>query len=118
MPRDDARALPEAGERGIRVLPGGDYGFPNNPIGKNAHDLSLFVEYLGYEPIETLVAATKLGGQLMDMGDELGLLAAGYLADVLVVEGDPTADVSVLEDADNLRIIMQGGRFHKQIVAR
>lgn len=104
---------PKLRERGIRVLPGGDYGFPNNPIGRNAHDLTLFVEYLGYEPIETLVAATKFGGQLMGMGDELGLLAEGYLADLLVVSGDPTSDVSLLEDADNLRVIMQGGRLHK-----
>ncbi len=108
---------PKLRERGIRVLPGGDYGFPNNPIGRNAHDLTLFVECLGYEPIETLVAATKFGGQLMGMGDELGLLAPGYLADLLVVRGDPTSDVSVLEDADNLRVIMQGGRLHKQLAA-
>ncbi|MFN3218408.1 MAG: amidohydrolase family protein [Acidimicrobiales bacterium] len=108
---------PKMRERGIRVLPGGDYGFPNNPIGRNAHDLTLFVEDLGYSPIETLVAATRLGGELMDMGDELGVLADGYLADVLVVTGDPTEDVSVLEDADNLRVIMQGGSLHKQPAA-
>jgi imidazolonepropionase-like amidohydrolase len=108
---------PELRERGIRVLPGGDYGFPNNPIGRNAHDLSLFVEYLGYDPIETLVAATRYGGELMGMGDELGLLRPGYLADLLVVSGDPTTDVTILEDTDNLRVIMQGGRFHKQLAA-
>jgi imidazolonepropionase-like amidohydrolase len=108
---------PELRARGVRVLPGGDYGFPNNPIGRNAHDLSLFVDVLGYTPTETLVAATKLGGELMGMGDELGVLAPGYLADLLVVSGDPTADVSVLEDADNIHWIIQGGRSHKQPVA-
>jgi imidazolonepropionase-like amidohydrolase len=105
---------PKMRERGIRILPGGDYGFPNNPIGLNAHDLSLFVDLLGFTPVETLVAATQYGGQLMGMGDELGLLKAGYLADVLVVKGDPTLDVSLLEDSANLLSIMQGGRFHKQ----
>ena len=39
---------PEIRRRGIRVLPGGDYGFPNNPIGRNARDLQLFVDLLGY----------------------------------------------------------------------
>jgi len=104
---------PEIRKRGIRALIGGDYGFPNNPTGRNARDLQLFVDYLGYSPVEALVAATQYGGQLMGMGDELGLLKAGYLADLLVVKGDPTADVTVLQDADNLTYIVQNGNFHK-----
>jgi imidazolonepropionase-like amidohydrolase len=104
---------PEIRKRGIRALIGGDYGFPNNPIGRNARDLQLFVDLLGYSPGEALVAATQYGGQLMDMGDELGLLKAGYLADVLVVKGDPTADVTLLQDAENLVYILQGGSFYK-----
>ena len=59
-----AAIYPEIRRRGIRALPGGDYGFPNNPIGRNARDLQLFVEVLGYSPLETLTAATRLGGQL------------------------------------------------------
>jgi imidazolonepropionase-like amidohydrolase len=109
-----AELYPELRKRAIKVLPGGDYGFPQNPIGRNAHDLTLFVDVFGYSPVEALTAATKFGGELMGMSEELGLLAAGYLADVLIVAGDPTDDVSILEDADNLRVIMQAGRFHKQ----
>ena len=45
---------PEMRRRGIRVLPGGDYGFPNNPIGRNARDLELFVDLFGYTPVEAL----------------------------------------------------------------
>lgn len=104
---------PEIRKRGIRALIGGDYGFPNNPIGRDARDLTLFVEQLGYSPSEALVAATQYGGQLMGMGAELGLLRAGYLADVLVVKGDPTADVSILEHPDNITHIVQAGSFHK-----
>lgn len=102
---------PEIRKRGIRALIGGDYGFPNNPIGRNARDLGLFVDYLGYSPIEALVAATQYGGELMDM--EVGLLQPGHLADVLVVKGDPTTDVSILEDAGNITHIMLNGGFHK-----
>ena len=105
---------PEIRRRGIRALPGGDYGFPNNPIGRNARDLQLFVDLLGYTPVEALTAATRLGGQLMGMGDELGLLAPGYLADLLVVRGNPAEDVTLLQDAANLEWIVQGGRAHKQ----
>jgi imidazolonepropionase-like amidohydrolase len=109
-----AAVYPEIRKRGIRALPGGDYGFPNNPIGRNARDLELFVDVLGYTPLETLRAATMYGGQVMGMGDELGLLAAGYLADILVVRGNPADDVRVLQDAAKIEWIMQGGRVHKQ----
>jgi imidazolonepropionase-like amidohydrolase len=109
-----AAVYPEIRKRGIRALPGGDYGFPNNPIGRNARDLQLFVEVLGYTALEALTAATKFGGQLMGMGDELGLLAPGYLADVLVVRGNPADDVTIFQDKANLIAIMQTGRFYKQ----
>jgi imidazolonepropionase-like amidohydrolase len=103
---------PELRRRGLRVLPGGDYGFPNNPIGRNARDLELFVRVFGYTPAEALRAATSYGGQVLDM--PVGLLTPGYLADILVVSGAPATDVSVLQDPGNLLAIMQGGRFHKR----
>ena len=102
---------PELRKRGLRVLPGGDYGFPNNPIGRNARDLELFVRLFGYSPAEALRAATHDGGQVMDL--PVGVLTPGYLADVLVVRGEPTEDVSVLQNADNLLAIMQNGAFCK-----
>lgn len=105
--------VPRLRERGIRLLPGGDYGFPFNPNGRNARDLALWVEHFGYTPAEVLHAATALGGQIMGMGDELGLLRQGYLADLLLVDGDPTADVSILQDKQRLLAIMKDGRFHK-----
>jgi imidazolonepropionase-like amidohydrolase len=108
------KLYPEMKKRGIRVLPGGDHGFPYNPIGRNARDLQLFVELFGYTPIEALVAATKLGGELMGRGELIGQLKPGYLADVLVVKGDPTRDVRILQDHANLLAIMKDGAFHKR----
>jgi imidazolonepropionase-like amidohydrolase len=105
--------VPELRRRGVKVLPGGDYGFPHNPIGKNARDLELFVTELGYTPSEALMAATKWGGELMGMGGELGLVREGFLADLLLVNGDPSADVRLLQDRDNLLMIMKDGAFHK-----
>lgn len=107
------RLVPELRKRGVRVLPGGDYGFPFNPNGRNARDLELFVRHLGYSPIDALVAATRLGGEIMGMGNELGQIAEGYLADVLLVKGDPTSNVALLQDRSNLLAIMKDGKFHK-----
>jgi imidazolonepropionase-like amidohydrolase len=99
--------------RGIRILPGGDYGFAWTPQGTNAKDLETFVEMLGFSPMEAIVSATKLGGQIMGMGDELGMIKPGYLADMLLVDGDPIANVRILQDKTRLLAIMKDGKFHK-----
>ncbi len=106
-----ARVYHEVRKRGIRALPGGDYGFAWTPIGANARDLEHFVNLFGYSPAEALIAATKWGGELMGMN--LGQIKEGYLADLLLVNGDPTQDVSILQDRDNLIAIMKDGSFHK-----
>jgi imidazolonepropionase-like amidohydrolase len=106
-----SRLIPELRRRGVRVLPGGDYGFPFNPNGRNARDLEHFVTLFGYTPGEALAAATGLGGELMQL--EVGQVREGFLADLLLVEGDPTRDVTLLQDKANLRLIMKGGALHK-----
>jgi len=109
-----AESMKELHRRGVKVLPGGDYGFAWNPIGTNARDLEHFVNYLNFTPMEAIVAATKYGGQIMMMGDELGLIKEGYLADLLIVDGDPVQDVSILQDSSRLLGIMKDGSFHKR----
>lgn len=99
-------------KRGVRVLTGGDYGFAWNPIGTNARDLQHFVNLLEYSPLEAITAATKLGGELF--GAEIGEVKEGCLADLLLVDGDPSKDVGILQDADRLSGIMKDGAFHKQ----
>jgi imidazolonepropionase-like amidohydrolase len=108
------KVMPEMVRRGIRVLPGGDYGFGANPQGRNARDIQHFVELFGLSPHQALMSATKLGGEIMGMEDELGLVKEGYLADLLLVDGDPTEDVSILQDKSRLTVIMKDGQFHKK----
>ena len=107
------KSMQELRRRGVRILPGGDYGFAWNPIGTNARDLEHFVKLIGFTPMEALVAATKLGGEIMMMGNELGQIKEGYLADILLVRGDPLTDVTILQDADSLLGVMKDGSFHK-----
>ena len=94
---------------------GGDYGFPLTPQGTNARDLQHFVDELGYSNLEALRAATSVGGALMRL--PVGRLAHGYLADVLMVRGDVSKDVSRLQSCANLLMIMKGGHMHKRPAA-
>ena len=108
--------LKELHKRGVRVLPGGDYGFAWTPHGTNARDLQHFVDLLDFTPMETIRSATVLGGEIFQRPDELGRVAPGYLADLLLVNGDPSSDITVLQDHDNLVGIMKDGKWHKDPV--
>ena len=78
------------------------------------HEEQTFVEMLGFSPMEAILAATKHGGEIMGMGNELGQIKEGYLADLLLVDGDPIANVRVLQEKDRLLAIMKDGKFHKK----
>lgn len=107
------RTYDQMRKRGIRVVIGGDYGFDITPQGANARDLEHFVKLFGYSTVEALACATRIGAELMDMGDELGQVREGYLADLLLVDGDPLVDVSILQRQERLVAIMQNGNFYK-----
>jgi imidazolonepropionase-like amidohydrolase len=100
--------------RGIRVLPGGDYGFAWTPHGTYARDLQHFVERLGFTPMEAILSATAQGGQIMLRPGELGKVQPSYLADLLLVDGNPLDDITILQDHDKLNYIMKDGRFHSE----
>jgi imidazolonepropionase-like amidohydrolase len=100
-------------KRGIRILPGGDYGFAWTPHGTNAKDLQTFVEVLGMSPMEALLSATAWGGPMMKMGKQIGYLREGCFADLLLIDGDPLADITVLQDKRRILGVMKDGAWHR-----
>ena len=105
---------------GIKVLPFGDYGFAWLPQGTEARDLEHFVNLFGFEPWEVLRAATAYGGEAWagKSGEKMGRVAPGYLADILLVDGNPLLDLSLLQDRSALLAIMKDGQFHKPFQGR
>jgi imidazolonepropionase-like amidohydrolase len=100
-------------KRGIRILPGGDYGFAWTPHGTNARDLEYFVKYVGMSTMEALLSATAWGGPMMKMGKQIGYIREGCLADILLVDGDPLMDITVLQDKKRILAVMKDGVFHR-----
>jgi len=98
-------------KRGVRVLPFGDYGFEWCKVGDDARDLELFVDLLGFSPAEVLTMATRYGGECF--GDAVGVVREGYLADLMIVDGDPTQRIGLLRDPDKILMVMKDGEFHK-----
>ena len=111
------RVFVELRKRGVRVLVGGDYGFPWTPHGTNARDLHHFVRFFGYSDAQALAAATSVGAAAMLMEDTAGRIARNFLADLVVVAGAPQDDVGLLQVPANIRLVMKDGRIHKNLFA-
>jgi imidazolonepropionase-like amidohydrolase len=103
---ESARVILRAGGR---LGMGGDYGFAWNPHGDYAKELTFFVKYVGFSALDTIKCATRTGAEILGREKEIGTLEADKLADVLVVDGDPVSDISILENRRRFLAVMQGG---------
>ena len=109
--------LPKANAAGVKLVVGDDYGAVGFPHGRYAHELEVYVRDAGIASLDVLRWATVHGAELMGRSHELGRVATGYLADLLVVAGDPSRDITVLQDRDNLVAILKGGHLFKDALA-
>jgi imidazolonepropionase-like amidohydrolase len=107
-------SLKKMHKRGIRVLPGGDYGFAFTPHCENARDLEYFVKYLGFTPMEAILSTTRVGAEIMMKGSELGQVRDGCLADLLLVDGDPLSNLAILREPRKVLAVMKDGVFYKK----
>lgn len=98
----------KAAEAGVKIAVGTD-ALNEEMHGNNASELELFVRH-GLTPMRAIVAATKTASEACRVDDRVGTLEAGKLADLLVVDGNPIEDISILEDKSRLLLIMKEGR--------
>jgi imidazolonepropionase-like amidohydrolase len=98
-----------AHKMGVKVASGSDAAMPYVRHGENAYELALLVE-AGLTPMDAIVAATKIGAEVLDMADEIGTIREGKLADLLVIDGDPAADITLLQDLTRIKKVIKGGR--------
>jgi len=106
--------LPEASAAGVKLMVGDDWGTIMTPHGDYIKELEVYVEDAGIAPLDVIRWATKNASECMRMGDQLGTIEAGKLADLIVVKGDPSRKISLLGDPANLLAIMKDGTFVKE----
>ena len=103
-------ALTKAREAGATFMTGTDSGFAITPYGEwHAREIEIFVKYLGFSAGEALRCATFHAAKFLRGGDKLGAIEPGRLADLIVVNGDPLADVSVLQKRGAIETVYLGG---------
>ncbi len=95
-------------KKGVRVAFGTDQSH-RLLVGENLVELRFMVEWLGMTPMQALVSATGQAAECIGRND-VGVLEAGRYADVLVVEGDPLANIRILEERARLKLVMKAGR--------
>ena len=104
-------AMVAAHEAGVRMVTGDDFGFPMMPHGDYVSEFEIYVKELGIPALDVIGWATRNGGKLVRPEGDLGSIEAGQLADLLVVEGDPSDDISCLRAAP-LAILTNGNFRH------
>jgi imidazolonepropionase-like amidohydrolase len=103
--------LAKAYKAGVPVLCGTESGFSVTPYGDwHYREMEVFVKHLGLTPLQAIQCATQSGALALRMKDKVGTIEAGRLADLLLIDGDPSKDVSVVGRRDKLRMVMLGGK--------
>jgi imidazolonepropionase-like amidohydrolase len=102
------KTFPKYIEMGVNVV-GGSFG---RIAGEDNLELQLMVEY-GMNPMQAIVAHTKKGAEVIRMSDRLGTLEVGKLADLVVVDGDPLADIKILQNRKKIQLVMKGGEIFR-----
>lgn len=112
-----ASMMPKLRAAGVRMLLGDDYGFAMMPHGDYASEMEVYVKH-GVPPIEILRWATANGADaLRERGRDLGRIEKGKLADLIVVAGDPTEDVSLFRNPDNVALVLKDGVVEKDLLS-
>lgn len=107
---ESAEMLRRAYAAGVPLLCGTESGFSLTPYGEWHHrELQIFVEELGMTPLQAIACGTSACSQAMRLDDEVGAIRSGALADLLVIDGDPAADVAVLGDKTAIHQVWLGG---------
>ena len=100
-------------EAGIKILVGGDYGLDIAPHGTYAKDLEHYVNLFGFSNAEALHCATSMGGEAMNNDGLLGTIEEGKLADLVIIDGNPLEDITILQDHKKIKAVMKDGLIYQ-----
>jgi imidazolonepropionase-like amidohydrolase len=107
-----ATMLRKAHDAGVPILSGSESGFALTPYGHwHAREMEVLVDAMGLTPLEAIRCATYNGARALRWEEgTIGVVAEGAAADLIVVQGDPSRDVTVLADRANLCHVISRGR--------
>ena len=113
IPEQAINGWKRAIENGVKILLGADaYAAPVTPYGEfNIGEIKLLVDILGMTPLEAITSGTKYGAEACGLGEKVGTIEKGKLADLLVIKKDPSSNIDVLLDKENIKYIIKEGNL-------
>jgi imidazolonepropionase-like amidohydrolase len=109
---DSIETMKKAHKAGVPLLCGSEAGFSMVPYGEwHYREMEVFVRYFGLSNLEAIQCATQKGAVALRKEGEVGVVAPGYLADLICVEGDPSQDVTILGETDRIKHVFVGGEM-------
>jgi imidazolonepropionase-like amidohydrolase len=122
MLEKSAESLHRAHDAGVVFAMGTDSGFAVAGYGEwHARELELLMTYAGLSAMDAIQAGTRNAARMVNLDGEVGTLVAGNIADIIVVNGDPLADIRVLQDKRRIEVVIQDGKpvvFNEEALAR
>lgn len=107
-----ADTLHRAHKAGVKMVVGTDSGFATTPYGEwHARELELLTTYAGLSAREAIQAATVNAAPMLNLAGQIGQIRPGYLADILVLTGNPANDIRILQDANKIEMVIKGGQI-------
>ncbi len=105
-------SIRSAYEAGVKIATGTDFIGPVGVAhGDNAIELEILVKQIGMSPMEAITSATRIGAEALGLEDEIGTLSVGKKADLLIVDGDPSQDISLLKQKPAIELVMKSGQI-------
>jgi imidazolonepropionase-like amidohydrolase len=110
-------SVSRAHKAGIRMATGADFlSVPGmGEYGQNGQELVELVN-VGFSPMEAIVAATKIGSELMLMSDKIGTLEKNKLADLIVICQNPLDNIKCITQPNNIKMVIKDGVIEKHII--
>jgi len=106
-----ATNLRRAFDAGVPLAAGSESGWSTVPFGEwHGLEMQIFVEHLGLTPAQAIAAGTSVGARLLPrFQDSVGVLAAGKFADILLLDGDPLSDITVVQQPSRRKAVIKAG---------
>ena len=106
-----ADTLHRAHRAGVKFVSGTDSGFSVTPYGEwHAREMELLMDYAGLSALEAIQSMTQNAARLVNLDGKAGVIAKGMLADVIIVNGDPVANIRVLQDNSKVETVIKDGK--------
>jgi imidazolonepropionase-like amidohydrolase len=104
-------------KEGATVASGTDFlDTPLMKMGTNALELELLMKHSGFTPMEAIVSATSNAAKACGLESKIGTIEKGKMADLLIVDGNPLKDITVLQKTNKIEMVMKEGKIEKNLL--